>query len=73
MTAAASAASTVPGDIALREGPRHSRPPIPQIAMLNRELGAAVTAVVRGEQTARAVLQDAHQRINLAIDEKRVE
>ena len=51
----------------------HSRPPIPQIQMLTNELNAARNAVVRGEKTARAALQEANQRVNQAIAEKRVE
>jgi multiple sugar transport system substrate-binding protein len=51
----------------------HSRPPIPQIGLLTSQLNAARDAVAKGEKTARAALQEANQRVNQAIAEKRVE
>ncbi|HEX2184135.1 MAG TPA: hypothetical protein VHN78_01350, partial [Chloroflexota bacterium] len=51
----------------------HSRPPIPQIRLLTTELNMARDAVVKGEKTARAALQEANDRVNQAIAERRVD
>jgi ABC-type glycerol-3-phosphate transport system substrate-binding protein len=52
----------------------HIRPPIVQIAILNRELDeaeGAETVTLKGQKAARAALQEANQRVNDAIREGR--
>jgi len=50
----------------------HSRPPIPQINILNKALNDARDAVVMGKQTASEALKQQNQIVNSAIQDNRV-